>query len=82
MSADTNMDECQLHEMVRRWLMGDITPESLATFFLRLRDFKDLNSLVDVFDRLIHFAFLATPEASQAEQAWKDNLLAQKTESA
>lgn len=75
-------DECELHEMVRLWLVGDITPEALAAFFLELRDFKDLNRLVDVFDKVIYFAYLATPEASQAEQTWKDNLLAQKTGSA
>lgn len=70
-------DECQLHEMVRLWLMGDITPEGLATFFLRLRDFKDVNRLIDVFDRVIHFAYLSTPEVSQAEYEWRDKLLGQ-----
>lgn len=86
MSADSNTelnkmlkvaDECELHEMVRLWLMGDITPEGLATFFLRLRDFKDVNNLIDVFDRVIHFAYLSTPEVSQAEYAWRDKLLAE-----
>lgn len=89
MSADSNTelnkmlklaDECELHEMVRRWLVGDITPEALATFFLRLRDFKDVSSMIDVCDRVIHFAYLSTPEVSQAEQAWKDKLLAKENQ--
>jgi len=86
MSADSNTelnkmlklaDECELHETIRRWLMGDMTPEALATFFLRLRDFKDVSNLIDVFDRVIHFAYLSTPEVSQAEYEWRDKLLAQ-----
>jgi hypothetical protein len=70
-------DECKLSLMIKQWLMGDITPEGLATFFLRLRDFEDVNRLVDVFDRVIHFAYLETPECSLAKQEWRNNLLAQ-----
>jgi hypothetical protein len=70
-------DEHTLKDMIDGWLTGDITPESLATFFLRLSDFKDMNRLTDVFDRVIHFAYLGTHEVRQAEEDWKTSLLAQ-----
>lgn len=70
-------DARKLHDMVEDWLMGNITPEGFATFFLQMRDFKDVNRVIDIFDNLIHFAYLSTREAMQAEEDWRDKLLAQ-----
>jgi hypothetical protein len=70
-------DDCKLRDMVTGWLNGDATPENLATFFLKLREFQDLNRLIDVFDRVIYFAFLESSEAIEAKQEWREKLIAQ-----
>ena len=70
-------DECKLNDMVADWLLGGITPEGFAKFFLSISNFKNVKRLGDIFDVLIHCAFLATPEAIQAEEDWKNRLLAE-----
>ena len=70
-------DECKLQSMVTSWLLGDITPEGFAKFFLSISDFENVKRLGDIFDMVIHCAFLVTPEAMQAESDWKKKLLSE-----
>jgi hypothetical protein len=70
-------DDSKPHDLVTGWLNGDATPESLAIFFLKLREFQELNRLIDVFDRVVYFAFLVSSEAKETKQVWRLKLIAQ-----